>query len=144
VSSKDSVEGKVSRLLARRLPYFYKPQDGPHGGAVKLDFIGETTNGDFLVIEVKQTNNLNYYNPLAKGAGGISPLQRRALDAAAQGTRACVYVAVWQDPERTLWIFDWKKMSRDLAPWYWGYALDSRVFKSYSDWDTWALEAQWL
>jgi hypothetical protein len=31
-----------------------------------------------------------------------------------------------------------------LAPWYWGYALDSRVFKSYSDWDTWALEAQWL
>jgi hypothetical protein len=143
VSSKDSVEGKVSRLLARRLPYFYKPQDGPHGGAVKLDFIGETTDGDFLVVEVKQTGNLGYYNPLAKGAGGISPLQRRALDAAAQGTRACVYVAVWQDPTKTLHIFSWRECGHK-EQWPWTHALDSRVFKSYSDWDQWAEEAQWL
>jgi hypothetical protein len=143
VSSKDSVEGKVSRLLARRLPYFYKPQDGPHGGAVKLDFIGETPNGDFLVIEVKQTSNLSYYSPNNKGAGGVSPLQRRALDAAAQGTRACVYVAVWQDPERRLFIFSWRKMS-DESRWFWDEALDWRVFTNYSDWDRWAEEAQWL
>jgi hypothetical protein len=126
-------EKRVKSLLDSWLAYVFKPADGRHAGAVKLDFLGCDHDGTFWAVEVKATGNQHWYTPNAQGARGLSPLQRRALDQIVDGSerRAAVYVAVGKEKE--LYLFPWAAW-RDKDRWPLEEAPYHLTFTTWADW----------
>lgn len=130
----DSVhERRVGRLLNRQLVYCYKPPDGRHAGAVRIDFMGCDSRGRFWLVEAKMTSNQHYYSPGVTGSQGISPLQRAALSQVVDGARAPeVWVAVGKDNE--LFCYPWYSW-RDIERWPFASAARHFTFRTWKKWE---------
>lgn len=83
------------------------------------------------MVEAKQTGNQSFYNPNVSGSQGISALQRAALDAAARGRDAHVFVAVGKDKD--LFMYRWKEW-RMYDHWPFYAALPYR----FTTWQKWS------
>lgn len=125
-------EQRTRRLFAPYLAYQHVCPDHPHSGAVKLDLIGLLRDGRFLAVETKQVATLGAgYRPIQVGAGGLSPLQRQALDEIAAVPSAAVAVAVWAGAD--LWLFDWRRW-REQDRWPQDGSYFHRQFRRWREW----------
>lgn len=94
--TKSKWEGRVGKLFV--LPdfvYKYKPVDGPHGGAVKLDWLASDKMGTFWQVEVKWLSETRKsFNLNAESE--MRALQKAAMDDIAMADYSVPLLAIGQ------------------------------------------------